>query len=121
MSKGKRAAPLENPGRTALKEQYKDSSNFRKRTALHARFGTNRYSFYRWVFDQFELASVRAMRIVGTPQTSAARRAAVSFSMNSRVGTTTLPPRWPHFFADESWSSKCTPAAPASIIAFISS
>jgi hypothetical protein len=32
-----------------------------------------------------------------------------------------LPPRWPHFFSDASWSSKCTPAAPASIIAFISS
>jgi hypothetical protein len=25
----------------------------------------------------------------------------------------TLPPRWPHFLADASWSSKCTPAAPA--------
>ncbi len=28
---------------------------------------------------------------------------------------------WPHFLALESWSSKCTPAAPASIIAFMSS
>ena len=28
---------------------------------------------------------------------------------------------WPHFFAEESWSSKCTPAAPASIMSFISS
>jgi len=28
---------------------------------------------------------------------------------------------WPHFFTLASWSSKCTPAAPASIIAFISS
>ena len=27
----------------------------------------------------------------------------------------------PHFFSDASWSSKCTPAAPASIIAFMSS
>ena len=50
------AAPLENPRRTALKEQYQDSSNFQKRVALHARFGTNRYSFYRWVFDQFDLS-----------------------------------------------------------------
>src|SRR6266513_1210214 len=49
----------------ALKEQYKDSSNFRKRTALHARFGINRYSFYRWVFDQFELADVRSMLELG--------------------------------------------------------
>ena len=40
---------------------------------------------------------------------------------NWLVGTSTLPPRWPHFFSDESWSSKWTPAAPASIIAFISS
>ena len=29
------------------------------------------------------------------------------------------PPRWPHFFSEDSWSSKCTPAAPASIMAFI--
>ena len=28
---------------------------------------------------------------------------------------------WPHFLTDASWSSKWTPAAPASIIAFISS
>ena len=41
--------------------------------------------------------------------------------MNWLVGTSTLPPRWPHFFSDASWSSKCTAAAPASIIAFISS
>jgi hypothetical protein len=39
----------------------------------------------------------------------------------SWVGTSTLPPMWPHFLAEASWSSKCTPAAPASIIAFISS
>jgi hypothetical protein len=32
-----------------------------------------------------------------------------------------LPPRCPHFFSLASWSSKCTPAAPASIIAFMSS
>jgi len=38
----------------ALKAQYEDSRNFRQRTALHARFGTNRYGWYQWVFDQFE-------------------------------------------------------------------
>jgi hypothetical protein len=32
-----------------------------------------------------------------------------------------VPPRWPHFFSDASWSSKWTPAAPASIIERISS
>src|SRR5436190_2169481 len=64
-------------------------------------------------------ASVRATRTVGTRMTCEARRAATSFWMNSPVGTTTLPPRCPHFFAAASWSSKWTPAAPASIIAFV--
>ncbi len=66
-------------------------------------------------------ASVRATSTVGTLQTSAASRAATSLLIASWVGTSTLPPMWPHFFAEESWSSKCTPAAPASIICFISS
>ncbi|MGO9450137.1 MAG: class I SAM-dependent methyltransferase [Candidatus Binataceae bacterium] len=65
MQDGKQAAALVRQARTALKEQYKDSSNFRKRTALHARFGANRYSFYRWVFDQFELANCSAMLELG--------------------------------------------------------
>jgi ubiquinone/menaquinone biosynthesis C-methylase UbiE len=65
MPEGKPAVPLENPGRTALKEQYQDSSNFRKRIALHARFGTNRYSFYRWLFDQFDLSSVSTILELG--------------------------------------------------------
>jgi len=66
-------------------------------------------------------ASVRARTIVGTPSTSAARRAATSFWIASWVGTSTLPPMWPHFFTAASWSSKCTPAAPATIMFFISS
>ncbi len=66
-------------------------------------------------------ASVRASSTVGTPATSAARRAAVSVRMNWSVGTSTLPPRCPHFFSLASWSSKCTPAAPASIMPFMSS
>ena len=64
---------------------------------------------------------MRATTSVGTSSTSAARRAAVSVRTNWSVGTSTLPPRWPHFFSLASWSSKCTPAAPASIIALISS
>jgi hypothetical protein len=36
--------------------------------------------------------------------------------MNALVGTSTLPPRWPHFFSEASWSSKWIPAAPASIV-----
>jgi hypothetical protein len=66
-------------------------------------------------------ASVRATRIVGTSHTSAASRAAVSVRTNWLVGTSTLPPRCPHFFSDASWSSKWTPAAPASTNALISS
>ncbi len=68
-----------------------------------------------------ESASVRAISTVGVSATSAASRAAVSVRSNCSVGTSTLPPRWPHFFSDASWSSKCTPAAPASIIEPISS
>lgn len=47
---------------------------------------------------------------------SLTRRAAVSFCTNSQVGTSTFPPMCPHFLADASWSSKCTAAAPASIM-----
>ena len=66
-------------------------------------------------------ASVRATTSVGTPATSAASRAAVSVRMCCLIGMSTLPPRWPHFFSLASWSSQCTPAAPAAIIALISS
>ncbi len=66
-------------------------------------------------------ASVRHSSTVFTPSTSAARRAAFSVRTCWLIGTSTLPPRWPHFFSLASWSSKCTPAAPASIIARISS
>jgi hypothetical protein len=34
------------------------------------------------------------------------QRAATSVRMKCEVGTSTLPPRCPHFFSDESWSSK---------------
>src|SRR5580658_9415491 len=52
------------------------------------------------------LRVVRATSTVGTLHTSAARRAAISLLMASCVGTSTLPPMWPHFLAEESWSSK---------------
>ncbi len=61
------------------------------------------------------------MTSVGTRSTSAASRAAFSVRTCWLVGTSTLPPRWPHFFSEASWSSQCTPAAPAAIIDFISS
>lgn len=66
-------------------------------------------------------ASVRAMTRDGTPATSAARRAEFSVLMCWPVGMRTLPPRWPHFFSEASWSSQWTPAAPAVIMPFISS
>ena len=44
-------------GITALQHQYRDSSNFRKRSTLVGKFSTNRYPWYRWVYDQFELSS----------------------------------------------------------------
>ncbi|HNT25721.1 MAG TPA: methyltransferase domain-containing protein [Anaerolineales bacterium] len=36
-------------------EQYKDSSNLNARAQLHARFHTNPYNWFLWVFDQFQL------------------------------------------------------------------
>jgi hypothetical protein len=61
-------------------------------------------------------------RTVGTPSTSAARRAATSFWIASCVGTSTLPPMWPHFFTEAELVFEVdTGCAPASIIAFISS
>ncbi len=36
-----------------LIEQYKDSSNLDARIALHARFSTNPYPWYQWMFDHY--------------------------------------------------------------------
>jgi ubiquinone/menaquinone biosynthesis C-methylase UbiE len=44
-------------GITALQQQYRDSSNFRKRSALVGKFSTNRYPWYRWVYDQFDFSA----------------------------------------------------------------
>jgi ubiquinone/menaquinone biosynthesis C-methylase UbiE len=44
-------------GITALQQQYRDSSNFRKRSALVGKFSTNRYPWYRWVYEQLDLRS----------------------------------------------------------------
>lgn len=38
-----------------VSEQYKDASNINARIQLHQRFSTNPYSWFRWVFDQFDL------------------------------------------------------------------
>lgn len=33
-------------------QQYRDASNLNARAALHIRYGTNQYPWFRWVFDQ---------------------------------------------------------------------
>lgn len=40
-------------GKDLREGQYRDSSNLRARADLHVRFSTNRYGWFRWVFDQF--------------------------------------------------------------------
>ena len=66
-------------------------------------------------------ASVLAKIIRGTPMISAASLADFKFLTIVWVGTKTLPPIWPHFFSEASWSSKWAPAAPAFINFFVSS
>ena len=53
-----------------LREQYKDGSNLDARIRLHARFSTNRYGMFRWIFDRFALrADARVLEIgSGTAQ-----------------------------------------------------
>jgi len=36
-------------------EQYKDASNLNARIRLHLEFSTNKYGWFRWVFDQYKL------------------------------------------------------------------
>ena len=38
-----------------VRQQYASSGNLDARSALHARFSTNPYGWFRWVFDQFDL------------------------------------------------------------------
>ncbi len=39
------------------REQYRDASNLNARIQLHARFSTNPYGWFPWIFDQLELPS----------------------------------------------------------------
>ena len=57
-------------------------------------------------------ASVRATSRVGTPQTSAASRADTSLATASWVGTSTLPPMWPHFFGRGELVFEMNPGGP---------
>jgi SAM-dependent methyltransferase len=38
-----------------LTKQYHDASNLEARIALHARFSTNTYGYYSWIFDHLDL------------------------------------------------------------------
>jgi len=45
--------PSDQPDKQYLTtRQYRDASNLNARGALHARYGTNPYPWFRWVFDQ---------------------------------------------------------------------
>jgi ubiquinone/menaquinone biosynthesis C-methylase UbiE len=48
-------------GASALQRQYRDSSNFRKRSLLVGKFSANRYPWYRWVYDQFAKIDSRSV------------------------------------------------------------
>lgn len=38
-------------------QQYKNPSNFAKRRILHEKFSTNKYDWYKWVFDHFNFST----------------------------------------------------------------
>lgn len=52
--------------RRILQEQYQDGSNLGARIRLHARFSTNRYGMFRWIFDRFELPAGARVLELGT-------------------------------------------------------
>ena len=43
------------PNQEHLQRQYRDSSNLNARAGLHARFSTEEYPWFRWVFDHFDI------------------------------------------------------------------
>jgi ubiquinone/menaquinone biosynthesis C-methylase UbiE len=45
-------------------QQYRDASNLNARGALHARFGTNHYPWFRWVFDQMLSVAPDSARVL---------------------------------------------------------
>jgi ubiquinone/menaquinone biosynthesis C-methylase UbiE len=52
--------------RELLREQYKDGSNLNARMRLHARFSTNRYGIFRWIFDQLKLSETARVLELGS-------------------------------------------------------
>lgn len=51
-----------------LQKQYKDASNLNARVQLHARFSTNPYGWFLWIFDQFEISTQARVLEVGCGQ-----------------------------------------------------
>ncbi len=45
-------------------QQYRDSSNLNARAALHARFSTSHYPWFRWLFDQLVTVAPNEARIL---------------------------------------------------------
>lgn len=43
------------PNQEYLRRQYRDSSNLSVRAGLHARFSTEEYPWFHWVFDHFDI------------------------------------------------------------------
>jgi ubiquinone/menaquinone biosynthesis C-methylase UbiE len=52
--------------RRLIQEQYRDGSNLSARIRLHARFSTNRYGMFRWIFDRFEMPPGARVLELGT-------------------------------------------------------
>lgn len=49
-----------------LQQQYRTGVNLNARIALHTRFSTNRYGWYRWFFDLLSRLGARAILELGT-------------------------------------------------------
>jgi ubiquinone/menaquinone biosynthesis C-methylase UbiE len=48
-----------------LHSQYRNGANLNARIQLHARFSTNKYGWYNWLFDQFDLPATASILEVG--------------------------------------------------------
>lgn len=50
----------------AIRAQYKDGTNLSARVRLHARFSTNHYGIFRWIFDRVAVAPDARILELGT-------------------------------------------------------
>jgi SAM-dependent methyltransferase len=76
-------ADMPDPYADALREQYKDASNFSARVRLHARFSTNQYGIFRWIFDRVAAGPDARILELGTGT-------ALFWTQNADR----IPPRW---------------------------